>query len=225
MPRPAAPRPPWAPLLFVLATACAARPSLADEPPAAPAESAPGASAPAEPAAESPPAAESNPRGERRVAHTAPPKPGRKWALVVGVNYDKGDDAPAYDPNRLPVLRNAENDADDFADTLRDFYGYGDRLRLLKGEQATENGIRDGLRWLTEQAAEEDSIIVYLSGHGVKSADGQDGASFLASDYNLGGRGKGSRVGNLHLRRDLVARMRAMPGKHKLLVLGPLLQR
>jgi uncharacterized caspase-like protein len=89
------------------------------------------------------------------------------YALVMGVaglGYHCSDQRQLK-PLPLSVL----NDAVDLARTLwnPDFCGYrADRVRLLLEEQATAQGILAGFDWLSDCCQEEDTAIIFFSGHG-----------------------------------------------------------
>ena len=69
---------------------------------------------------------------------------GKRWAVVVGIQYTKEDRSAWKDRGEIPPLANAENDADDFATMLKGKYGYTeDKVFLLKGKEATRDAITD----------------------------------------------------------------------------------
>jgi uncharacterized caspase-like protein len=104
------------------------------------------------------------------------------YAVVIGV---AGYRALA----RLPLA--ALNDAVDLARTLWDpeICGYrADRVRLLLDEQATADGIRQALVWMSDQTSEQDTAIVFFSGHGWQDETGTYLAAYDAdSDSPLAG--------------------------------------
>jgi len=94
------------------------------------------------------------------------------YAVVVGVAGYRSQGLP---PLPLAVL----NDAVDIARTLwdPDLCGYrADRVHLLLEEQATAQAIRHELESLVNCCAEDDTAVIFFSGHGW-TADGQ---SYLA---------------------------------------------
>lgn len=101
------------------------------------------------------------------------------YAVVVGV---AGYRTPGLPPLPLAVL----NDAVDVACALwnPEICGYrADRVRLVLDEQATEQGIRQGLEWLSERCTEKDTGVFFFSGHGWQCG----GESYLAAyDARIG---------------------------------------
>ncbi|NNE28475.1 MAG: hypothetical protein HKN16_02490 [Saprospiraceae bacterium] len=94
----------------------------------------------------------------------------RTWALVVGVS----------DYHHMPVLRYADDDAYQFHNQLLASDGLSlssDQVKLLINESATREKILEELTNIANQAGEEDIILFYFSGHGLKG-------SFLPFDYD-----------------------------------------
>jgi tetratricopeptide (TPR) repeat protein len=89
----------------------------------------------------------------------------KKWAVVIGINYDdlKGNDAVA-----IPALKTAEQDAAAVAHTLKEQYGFEVELRL--GRAATKSEIEGllGDRFLANDVKikESDCVLFYFAGHG-----------------------------------------------------------
>jgi uncharacterized caspase-like protein len=84
------------------------------------------------------------------------------YAVVVGV---AGYRAQGLPPLPLAVL----NDAVDVTRTLwdPDICGYrADRVHLLLEEQATVQAVRQELEWLVNRCTEEDTAVIFFSGHG-----------------------------------------------------------
>lgn len=86
----------------------------------------------------------------------------RRRALVVGINVYEN-------PNNN--LNGCVPDAMDVAETLKGLGFPPTRIKLLLNEQATTEGILKGLDWLVKDAAENDVLIFYFSGHGSQIAD------------------------------------------------------
>jgi len=98
---------------------------------------------------------------------------GKRWALIIGVNYT-ANQRPSGE-GTIVSLQHAENDATEFERVLREHYGYqSDHIRILTGKEATQRAIVDALRegWLcSDQIAENDSVLIYFSGHGSEQRD------------------------------------------------------
>ena len=159
-------------------------------------------------------------RGEQRLL---PPQFSqvyrKKWALIVGINYEGRDDVRSDRKNAaaLPPLKNAQRDATEFAQVLKDYYGYQDEnVFLVLEEQATKNTIEDKLGELmnSELVNEEDSVLVFFAGHGARRGGG---TSFLAYDVKLA---QGVPTAqHMKLQEDIVQKLQESPAKHKLLIL------
>lgn len=79
---------------------------------------------------------------------------GKYYGLIIGINNYR----------HLQKLKNAVNDATVMDRVLRDRYGF--ETRLLIEEQATRDNIMRALNDLRKQLTENDSLIVFYSGHG-----------------------------------------------------------
>ncbi len=101
------------------------------------------------------------------------------FALVVGVSD--------YLPSAVkPLPQSVLYDARDLGTVLHDpsYCGYpDDQVRLLLDKDATTDAIVDGLKWLSQVTAENDTAIVYFSGHGGRTHN--DGQSYLIP-YDFG---------------------------------------
>ncbi|TVR63750.1 MAG: hypothetical protein EA422_08640 [Gemmatimonadales bacterium] len=104
---------------------------------------------------------------------------GRRWAVVVGISE--------YDDPAVPALRFAHRDAE----ALRDFLvsesaglgGYQpENVVLLTNEQATFRNIRTALRGFLTTATEDDQIVFYFAGHGVRDPTRPDEYYLLTHD-------------------------------------------
>jgi len=84
----------------------------------------------------------------------------RKWALIVGINYEGAQ--------RVQKLDNAENDAAEMAKLLKEHYGFKcDVLLGNKGENAaTGQAIRSKLSDFESKVGEKDCFLFYFAGHG-----------------------------------------------------------
>ncbi len=81
---------------------------------------------------------------------------GKYIALVIGINSYEGYWRP---------LRNAVNDAEGLANTLRDKYQFDEVITLLD-EQATRRNIIQKFEWLSENTTKDDNILIFYAGHG-----------------------------------------------------------
>ena len=95
------------------------------------------------------------------------------YALIVGIaGYSK--------VRRLP--KTVLKDARDVHRLLRSstHCGYSDaQVRLLLDDQATADGIRDGLRWLAGVAGTGDTALVFFSGHGGRVESGSQAGNYI----------------------------------------------
>ncbi|MGL4550477.1 MAG: SUMF1/EgtB/PvdO family nonheme iron enzyme [Gemmataceae bacterium] len=115
----------------------------------------------------------------------AAPEPGRKFALVVGINTYAGAD--------LTDLAFAENDAVELAKVLRDECRF-DRVVLLTSKaRPTGAVLRLALAGLLKGTTKADTVLVALAGHGVQlevrdpegKGDPKRFSYFCASDTDL----------------------------------------
>ena len=86
---------------------------------------------------------------------------GKRYALIIGIGR--------YRDRRIPPLRYTVADARAMYDVLTDprhgRFPKGN-VRLLLDERATLVNIRKGLNWLVRESGEDDTVVVYYSGHG-----------------------------------------------------------
>ncbi len=91
---------------------------------------------------------------------------GKRYALIIGIGR--------YRDGRIPPLRYTVADARAMYDVLTDprhgRFPKGN-VRLLLDERATLVNIRKGLNWLVREAGEDDTVVVYYSGHGAPEGD------------------------------------------------------
>ena len=97
---------------------------------------------------------------------TEDPRSGDVYAVIIGIETYKDESL-----NR----RFTENDARGLYDLLRD-PDYGrvpeDHIRLLLNEDATDREIKGAIgKWLRRRAKEEDTVLIYYSGHGAPEGD------------------------------------------------------
>jgi uncharacterized caspase-like protein len=85
------------------------------------------------------------------------------WAVVIGINQYKN----------LPSLKYAANDAREFYRYLTEVNGVPkDHIWLLLDEEATLDRLRSTLgTQLRRQAGKDDTVIIYLAGHGATERD------------------------------------------------------
>ena len=91
---------------------------------------------------------------------------GEVYAVIIGIG--------TYEDKRLN-LNYTVNDAQGLYNVLTD-PNYGgvpaDNVRLLLNEEATDRNIKRAIgKWLAQQADEDDTVIVYYSGHGAPEGD------------------------------------------------------
>jgi len=97
-------------------------------------------------------------------------RPRKVWAVVVGI--------AAY--NHMPALRYTDDDAYRVYAFLKSPEGGAlpdDQIRILVDEEASLDHIRETISDLFMQADEQDLVLLYFSGHGVKGA-------FLPFDFD-----------------------------------------
>ncbi|MEK7729291.1 MAG: caspase family protein [candidate division KSB1 bacterium] len=107
-----------------------------------------------------------------------------KKALLVGIN--------AY--SQAP-LRGCVNDIMDMNAALRELYAFkAENLRVLQDQEATRQGIIDGLNWLAEGGGEEAVRVFHYAGHGhfvpdENGGDEPDGADEALVPYDCAKKG------------------------------------
>lgn len=118
------------------------------------------------------------------------------WAMIIGIG--------AYD--HMPVLKYTDDDAYQVYAFLRSPEGgllQKDQIRLLIDENATRSGISDGLDFLVANADENDVIMIYFAGHGVKGA-------FVPYDFDG--------YDNLVSHEEILKSLSKSKAKHKVLI-------
>lgn len=148
----------------------------------------------------------------------------KSWAVIVGINYQeaqKENSVPKAARNLLPELKNAEKDATNLHQTLRQLYAYEPECtKLLVGAEATKSEIERALYELNDDKVKpEDSVLVFFSGHATRVENESDerGALF-ASNVRFSERGK-LLDGYLRMHKDLLSVLDSCNAKHKLLIL------
>ncbi len=118
------------------------------------------------------------------------------WALIIGIG--------AY--NHMPALKYTDDDAYQVFAFLRSPEGgmvNKDQINLLIDERASMEGIRHGLDQLVKSADQNDVIIIYFAGHGLKGA-------FVPYDYDG--------QNNLISHNEILASLSRSNAKHKVLI-------
>lgn len=103
-----------------------------------------------------------------RLRRGEPEKRPALWVLSVGVG--------TYQSADIPSLRFAAKDANDLATTMqrqRDLLYREITVRVLSDRQASLQQIKDGLAWLIDTSSAEDTVVLFLAGHGTNDPDGQ----------------------------------------------------
>ncbi|TNE48180.1 MAG: tetratricopeptide repeat protein, partial [Bacteroidetes bacterium] len=101
-------------------------------------------------------------------------RPGVTRAVVIGISD--------YQDPRIPDLKYADRDADEFARFLHDKAGGNlpaENIRVLQNEHATIGQVSAAFGWLVDETQPGDSVIVYFSGHGDMNAPLIDQSGFL----------------------------------------------
>jgi len=127
---------------------------------------------------------------------------GNRWFIGIGINS-----YAEFEP-----LINAVKDVEDILSELVQRYGFSyDRARLLLNASATQSNIINLLEALVEEASEDDSVLIYFSGHGHYNKRTEIGY-WVPSDGKQGS--SASYVANSTIRDYL----RAIGSKHTLLI-------
>lgn len=111
-------------------------------------------------------------------------KEGRRYALLIGIN----EYANSQDSRPIRPLRFAANDARDLATLLVQNGGYApEDIQLLLNDQATRAAIYAALRSLRSKVREEDTVLIFFSGHGTvgTAPDGTSHYYLVPSDGRI----------------------------------------
>jgi tetratricopeptide (TPR) repeat protein len=147
----------------------------------------------------------------------------KKWAVVVGINYNR-EDRKALNRGEIDRLDRAESDAKEFADAIIKYYGYRkDEVVLLTGKDATKEAIegylRNGFLCDPNRVSPEDSVLFYFSGHGYLARDRAVGY-LIPFDVRKTDSGAPDFATAINTSDVLVNNLRAdCPARHKLLIL------
>lgn len=118
------------------------------------------------------------------------------WAMIIGIG--------AYD--HMSVLKYTDDDAYQVYAFLRSPEGgmlAKEQIKLLIDENATVEGIREGLDFLVTNADENDVILIYFAGHGMKGA-------FVPYDFDG--------YENLVSHEEILRSLSGSAAKHKVLI-------
>lgn len=102
------------------------------------------------------------------------------YALTIGIGAYK----------HLSHLTKSPTDAQDIADLLVQQCGYPPaQVAALTDAQATKAAINAKLEWLARRATQDDTVVIFFSGHGAQRLGGFDPGEYLcpveADSYNL----------------------------------------
>jgi hypothetical protein len=166
------------------------------------------------------------------------PAPGKKWALIVGLNYKRSsyESAKIEEPNRskVPALRNAVHDAEALAALLKKHYGYDENIVLLREEEATKERIldvvsdwsrpHDGLDEAPASPGPNDSVLVFFAGHGTRWSDlgavrGPADGNGVVYPFNTQFQGATPRERTVvDIQRDIIEPLKKCRARHKLVI-------
>ncbi|RLF50265.1 MAG: hypothetical protein DRN19_04820, partial [Thermoplasmata archaeon] len=96
------------------------------------------------------------------VSESEPVFPAQRWALVIGISQYR---------RVRPPLSYAALDAQAVAEFLQEAGFPPDHIKLLVDQDATLVNVLDGLEWLKRNAAPQDLVVIYFSGHGYQGED------------------------------------------------------
>jgi hypothetical protein len=111
---------------------------------------------------------------------TRTPSSGKRWALIVGVSK--------YQDTKIPKLDYADHDAQALSDALSTsaLGGFSaERKLVLLNEQATTAGITRALRSFLQKPDVDDTVVIYLAGHGAPDPKRPDNVYFITHDTQV----------------------------------------
>ena len=126
---------------------------------------------------------------------------GKYVALVIGINSYAGYWRP---------LRNAVNDAEGFANILREEYQF-DEVHTLLDEEATRRNIIQKFEWLADNTTKDDNVLIFYAGHG-QFNKGLNKGYWVPVDANT------NSVADYISNSDVKTFMGGIPSKHTLLI-------
>ena len=147
----------------------------------------------------------------------------KKWAVVVGINYNP-EDRKALNRGKIDRLDKAESDAREFYDLILKYYGYRtDEVVLLTGKEATKEAIegylQNGFLCDLNRVGPDDSVLFYFSGHGHLRRE-QSVGYLIPFDVRKTEGGEPDYATAINTSVDLVKNLRAnCPARHKLMIL------
>ena len=148
----------------------------------------------------------------------------KKWAVVVGINYDP-EERKALNRGKIDRLDKAESDAREFYDLMLKCYGYHkDEVVLLIGKQATKEAIeghlQNGFLCDLNRVRPEDSVLFYYSGHGYLRRRSEPVGYLIPFDVRKTEGGEPDFATAIDTSIDLVKNLRVnCPARHKLMIL------
>ena len=149
----------------------------------------------------------------------------KKWAVVVGINYNP-EDREALHRGSIERLDKAESDAREFYDLILKYYGYNkDEVKLLMGKDATRGAIEEylhnGFLCDPNRVGPDDSVLFYFSGHGYLRQVGDHPQGYLIPfDVKKTDGGEPDFATAIETSFDLVENLQATcPARHKLMIL------
>lgn len=122
-----------------------------------------------------------NPRDTRAAAKQVKQKNGELFALVVGISKYMDRKEPH---RKIRDLTRAAIDAQDFAEFLKQQEDAFEKLHvtLLVNEQATRAAVETELKYKLRKAGKDDTIIIFLSGHGAPDPFNPEDFYFVTYD-------------------------------------------
>ena len=96
------------------------------------------------------------------VPESEPVFPAQKWALIIGVSRYR---------RVRPPLSYAASDAQAMAQFLQEAGFPPDHIKVLVDQDATLVNVQAELDWLRRNAAPQDLVVIYFSGHGYQGKD------------------------------------------------------
>ena len=116
----------------------------------------------------------------------------QKWAVIIGIsNYQQTG------KNGLNNLIFADNDAKDFANSLRNLGWSDSHIKLLTNKEATQRNIMIGLESWLSKAGPNDQIILFWAGHGFPDPEDPEKVYFACYDTDISIPATGYRMDNV----------------------------
>jgi uncharacterized caspase-like protein len=105
---------------------------------------------------------------------------GKRWALIIGISQ--------YQDKRIPQLQFADRDAQALSEAVSgsSMGGFSaDRKLVLLNEQATTAGVTRALRSFLQKPDTDDTVVIYLAGHGAPDPKRPDNVYFITYDTQV----------------------------------------